>query len=220
MLFALFVIMATLYFIVSILVRWCNIPRGTKSVLFGAHQFLIHPLVLALAWTKLYGFPKDWRLWACFFVHDLGYIGKASMDDEDGETHPELGAAIMRRIAGESWGEFSLLHSRYYAKRLGKPTSRLAVADKLAIALTPAWLYIPLVRLTGEIKEYREQAKCRAKTSDKLTEEEKRQMIEGSDWDWYRGLRSYMRRYVEEHKDGKADTWTKARYEGQDREGI
>lgn len=26
---------------------------GTKSILFGAHQFLLHPLFVAWAWTRL-----------------------------------------------------------------------------------------------------------------------------------------------------------------------
>ncbi len=71
---------------------------GTKSVLFGAHQFLIHPLFVALAWWQLYGFPWDVRLWVAFFVHDLGYIGKPNMDGEEGEEHPWLGAVIMGRL--------------------------------------------------------------------------------------------------------------------------
>lgn len=32
---------------------------GTKSVLYGAHCFIIHPWFVALAWWKLYGFPWD-----------------------------------------------------------------------------------------------------------------------------------------------------------------
>lgn len=68
---------------------------GTKSVLFGAHQFLIHPFWLFISWWKLYGFPWDPRLWVAFFVHDLGYYGKSNMDGEEGETHVELGAKIM-----------------------------------------------------------------------------------------------------------------------------
>jgi len=68
---------------------------GTKSVLFGAHQFLIHPLFVALAWWQLYGFPWDPRLWVAFFVHDLGYLGKPNMDGPEGESHPWLGARIM-----------------------------------------------------------------------------------------------------------------------------
>src|ERR1700676_2969289 len=64
---------------------------GTRSVLFGAHQFILHPLFLAVAWTKLYGFPLDPRLWAAFFLHDVGYLGKDNLDGAEGETHPELG---------------------------------------------------------------------------------------------------------------------------------
>lgn len=58
---------------------------GTKSVLFGAHCFFIHPWFVALAWWRLYGFRGvedryvgrvsllNPRLWLCFFTHDLGY---------------------------------------------------------------------------------------------------------------------------------------------------
>jgi len=71
---------------------------GTKSVLFGAHCFCIHPLFVALAWWKLYGFPRDYRLWVAFFVHDLGYWGKPNMDGPEGEKHVELGANLMHRL--------------------------------------------------------------------------------------------------------------------------
>ena len=68
---------------------------GTKSVLFGTHCFLLHPIFIAVAWIKLYGFPFDPRVWIAFFVHDLGYWGKRNMDGPEGETHVELGARIM-----------------------------------------------------------------------------------------------------------------------------
>lgn len=127
---------------------------GTKSILFGAHQFLIHPICLAFAWTKLYGFPKQRQLWVAFFIHDIGYWGKPYMDDALGETHPEVGAKVMRYLFGDAWGEFTLLHSRYYAKRLGKPVSQLCIADKLATCYMPARLYALLTSLTGEVHEY------------------------------------------------------------------
>jgi hypothetical protein len=44
---------------------------GTKSVLFGAHQFLLHPMFLALAWWRLYGFPREVWLWIAFFFGRL-----------------------------------------------------------------------------------------------------------------------------------------------------
>lgn len=71
---------------------------GTKSVLYGAHCFFLHPWFVALAWWRLYGFPWDPRLWAAFCVHDLGYIGKPNMDGPEGETHPLFGARLMTRL--------------------------------------------------------------------------------------------------------------------------
>ena len=62
---------------------------GTKSILFGAHCFFLHPWFVALGWWKLYGFPFDPRLWVAFAVHDFGYIGKPNMDGKEGETHVE-----------------------------------------------------------------------------------------------------------------------------------
>ena len=98
---------------------------GTKSLLFGAHQFVLHPLFLALAWWKLYGFP------------------------------PEPGGRIMARLFGQEWGDFTRLHSRYYAKREGREPSPLCAADKLVLLVTPRWIYLPSVVATGEAAEYR-----------------------------------------------------------------
>lgn len=187
---------------------------GTKSVLFGAHQFLIHPWFVAWGWWTLYGFPCDPRLWVAFFVHDLGYIGKPNMDGPEGEKHPELGARIMGELfdpvtkRGDRWYYFSLLHSRYYAKTLGLQPSRLCMADKLAIALTPAWLYLPMVRATGEIDEYMAHAKHRIVGNINITDEEKRRVVSSSQAEWYAGVRSYCRRWALAHRDGAVDTWT------------
>ena len=68
---------------------------GTKSVLFGAHCFLIHGFFVARGWWTLWGFPWDPRLWTAFFVHDLGYLGCGDMDGSQGEEHVQLGAKIM-----------------------------------------------------------------------------------------------------------------------------
>lgn len=127
---------------------------GTKSLLFGAHQFILHPLFLALAWWKLYGPPFDPRLWVAFIVHDWGYWGKCHMDCGAGQRHPELGGRIMARLFGQQWGDFTRLHSRYYAKLEGREPSPLCAADKLVLLVTPAWLYLPMVRATGEVNEY------------------------------------------------------------------
>lgn len=67
---------------------------GTRSVLYGAHCFFIHPFFVAWAWWKLYGFPWDPRLWVVFFVHDLGYLGLPNIDGPEGKDHVFLGAKI------------------------------------------------------------------------------------------------------------------------------
>jgi hypothetical protein len=204
---------------------------GTKSVLFGAHQFLLHPLFVAAAWWKLYGFPSDPRLWAAFAVHDLGYWGKPNMDGDEGERHPAFGAALMGRWfdrdasrshpltravsalcdwlwgnapQGRSWYHFTLCHSRFMARRLGVPFSRLCVADKLAGCLEPDWLYLARVILTGEIAEYMDASLHKEGgryTAHAIAIGEGRRA-------WRRSVKRYLLAWIEEHRDGRADTWT------------
>lgn len=171
---------------------------GTKSILFGAHCFIIHPWFVAYSWWKLYGFPFDPRLWIAFFVHDLGYWGKPNMDGAEGETHPYLGAKIMR-IFGTKWYEFTLYHSRFLAKKNNAQYSKLCVADKLAIYMTPAWLYLPMVKATGEIKEYMKDA---GKNSNGELKNQNSESI------WYSDVQNYVFRWVNEHKEIKEDKWT------------
>lgn len=180
---------------------------GTKSVLFGAHCFIIHPFFVAIAWIKLYGFPFDPRIWIAFFVHDLGYWGKPNMDGTEGETHVELGARIMG-IFGKKWSDFSKYHSRFYAKKDGKNYSLLCVADKLAICLEPFWLYLLRVNWSGEIHEYMKLAGQRKYDGEPISKYESMKLSTKSQKDWFIAVVSYLKRWVDEHSDGKADTWT------------
>lgn len=188
---------------------------GTKSVLFGAHCFFIHPYLVALAWWKLYGFPFDPRLWVAFIVHDLGYWGKPNMDGPEGETHVLFGATLMYRLFGWEWHDLCLYHSRFYAKKNGEPFSRLCVADKLSIALEPWWLYLPRVILSGEVKEYMALSGY-VNSDSKYSGEPKIQgkkydaikLRSGSRREWFKVMTDYLRAWVNEHKDMKPDTWT------------
>jgi hypothetical protein len=184
---------------------------GTKSILFGAHQFILHPIILALAWWKLYGFPFDFHLWIAFFVHDLGYWNLPNMDGPEGERHVEWGANLMRRLFGSKWYEFCLYHSRYYAKRNAKPFSRLCVADKLAIVIEPWWLYLPRVWLSGELWEY--MALAGGKNNSKYAGEPNSkyvmmQLETGTVRGWHNGMIAYLRDWVEVHRNGEIDMWT------------
>jgi hypothetical protein len=183
-------------------------PIGTRSVLLGAHCIFLHPFFVARAWCKLYGFPLDPRLWFAFFLHDVGYIGQPNMDGPEGERHPIFGARIMGFLfdsydeylgrGSREWYDFVLLHSRHFAKKLGRPFSRLCVADKLAFCVTPKWLYLPMVKFTGELDEYLANAKFGASKG----------VVNTTPSEWWDSLSSYMQRWVAEHRDGKEDTWT------------
>ena len=133
---------------------------GTRSLLFGCHQFLIHPVCVAVAWGKLYGWTWDWRLWLCFLVHDWGYWGCETMDGKDGKMHPVVGGRIVGKILGQEWGRFVRWHSRSMVEMDGFGShpgnvTWLACADKLAQDCYPKWLYMILGRMTGELEEYR-----------------------------------------------------------------
>lgn len=180
---------------------------GTKSILFGVHQFLIHPLVVAMAWWILYGFPWDPRLWIAFVVHDLGYWGKPNMDGPEGESHPEFGARIMARLFGDEWGEFCYYHSRFLAARDGTDVSRLCFADKLSTVLEPWWFYLPRAWASGELREY--MAKC---TTGKYAHME---IDSQSPRAWLSSVKWYLVAWIVEHRDGREDTWTSLKPEEQ-----
>lgn len=97
------------------------------------------------------------------------------------------------------------------AKRDRKPFSRLCVADKLACALEPDWLYLARVWLSGEIHEYMALRSAVAKT--KYTGEPDpggvtELMLQGTMRAWRQGLRIYCREWAYTHQDGRQDTWT------------
>jgi hypothetical protein len=183
---------------------WHKIPVGTRSVLIGAHCFFLHPFFVAAGWTKLYGFPFDPRLWIVFLLHDVGYLGKKRMDDDIGETHPELGAKIVGFLFGKEWHDFSLFHSRYYSKRCDTKPSKLCFADKLAFVYTPKNLYLKMVTLTGEIDEYLQNAQKSDSEHWTPTNFDKDK--------WHDQLKLYFINWVSEHKNGVEDTWTTKRY--------
>ena len=183
---------------------------GTKSVLFGAHSWWLHPFFVSAAWWRLYGFPWDIRVWLAFAVHDLGYWGRNDMDGPDGEAHVLLGGRIMGFLFGEPWQSFTVRHSRYWAKRVDLPVSRLCAADKLAFALMPAWLYLPKTRATGELAEYMQRSASRQAGGERFTEEESAMISSSDSRVWLEGLQRYTRRWVDRHLDGGEDNWTVA----------
>ncbi|MCZ2078351.1 MAG: HD domain-containing protein [Bryobacterales bacterium] len=181
---------------------------GTKSLLFGAHCFFVHPFFVAAGWARIYGFPWDMRLWAAFFFHDLGYVGCPNVEGPEGEEHVRLGARIMGLLFGDSWADFTLRHSRHWAKKHGATVSRLCYADKMAFVLTPAWLYLPMARATGELAEYMAKSRERQAGSGAFSDAECAQLETDDPATWLRGLQGYTLRWIERHWNGAADTCT------------
>lgn len=175
-------------------VLFSKMTVGTKSVLFGVHCFFIHPFIVAIAWTNLYGFPLDPRLWFAFFIHDIGYWGCSSMDGVDGKKHPILGGRITKFLFGEFWGDFVTYHSRGIARNDGKDTSPLCIADKLAWSIEPFWTYLPRAYLSGEIYEYMDSAKRHGWKFDNSRQ-------------WYRLIQSYSLDVVRDLQDNGQGLW-------------
>jgi hypothetical protein len=177
---------------------------GTKSVLFGAHAVFLHPIAVFAAHWQLYGFPWDPHLLLAFAVHDLGYLGRESVEGLGSEEHVELGGRIMDFVCGRRWGDYTRRHSRSWCWRHGEPYSRLCVADKLAFVLTPAWLYLPMTKASGELEEYMSAADGR-EGGGKFTETERRLLQSGDPKLWLTGLKSYTQRWVELHRNERRE---------------
>lgn len=163
---------------------------GTRSILYGAHAFWLHPIFVFIAWWQLFGFPWNFRLWIAFFVHDLGYWGTPNMDGKEGEAHVRWGAERMMKW-GIKWCRLCFYHSRFWAAKHNAQVSSLCIADKWAMIIEPTWLYLLMARATGEIREYRNAPKHQEDSGIKL---------EGTTWaddkKWSNRLRIHMTKWI------------------------
>lgn len=156
---------------------------GTKSLLFGVHNIIWHPITVLMAWCYLYKkWPSPKELF-CIIIHDWGYWGYEHMDDEKGQKHPWWAANLVWRMFSDiGLFHLCLFHSRHLARMHHAEPSKLCWADKLSTAYDPCWFYLLRARLTGELKEYRANAEtsgfCPASISDR---------------EWFYMIREYMR---------------------------
>jgi hypothetical protein len=178
--------------------------RGTLSLLVGAHQLLVHPIAVILAFRAIYDRWPTWREAVCIAVHDWGYWGSPEMDGPRGKGHPALGGEIAGRLFGSTYRSWCRYHSRHFAKADGVEPSSLCWADKLGVALTPWWLYLPGAWLSGELAEYRLEAhRYHQRTGRGIP-------LAASHREWFRWVCGYLRRVAENrvsavHADGTAD---------------
>jgi hypothetical protein len=105
----------------------------------------------------------------------------------------------MGRLFGPQWADFCSRHSRFYARARGLAVSKLRVADKLAFVLTPAWLYLPLARASGELWECMERSRERQAGGKHFTDEEWAGVTSTDPRMWLRALQSHTHRWVQKH---------------------
>jgi hypothetical protein len=68
--------------------------------------------------------------------------------------------------------------------------------DKLAFVLTPAWLYLPLARASGELWEYIERSKDRQRDSEYFTPTKWSQVNSQNPREWFVGRQSCTHDWV------------------------
>lgn len=131
---------------------------GTKSLLFGCHQVIIHPVFTFAGWVFLYKVKSiSFQVLLAIIIHDWGYFSCKSMDGPDGGAlHP---FRILCRF-GFIYNSFPkayeeiLYHSRHLSKLYEHEPSRLCWADKLGTGIMPSILWAVLAYASGEGWEY------------------------------------------------------------------
>lgn len=120
-------------------------------------------------------------------------------------------------VGPSRWHDFALYHSRFYSKAHGTQPSRLCMADKLAVALEPWWLYLPRVIATGEIREYMSLARDKG---SKYGSERRGKRDFATRREWAERMQAYCRDWALEHADGRTDTWTPDVRRARDDSGV
>jgi hypothetical protein len=170
-------------------------PEGETHVEFGAKLMSLFDLRFKIYRTRFiyrtYN-NRKWNGWKIFL--------------EFPKYHKNSISII--KSTSTKWADFSRYHSRFYAKKDGVNPSRLCIADKLAICLEPSWLYLPRVNWSGEIVEYMKLAESRNLAGENINKYESMKLSTKSQKDWFEAMTSYLQRWVDEHKNGKDDTWT------------
>jgi len=138
--------------------------EGTKSLLFGCHQFFLHPLWVLFAWRLEYKeWPKFWEI-VCIFLHDVGLWGLDYLTDPyQKKAHWELGTWYGWKLFGMKGLSLIAGHTPYS----DWPKSRLWKADKRSWLVAPIWW----LNLNFHIENFQTEA-ARPRIWKKLVAEE------------------------------------------------
>lgn len=120
--------------------------EGTKSVLFGCHNPMLHGIWVLMAWRLEYkSWPKWWELIG-IFLHDIGVWGRQYLSDDKAKIgHWEKGSVWTWKIIYFLTGDgFIALDARdlvagHCPGESNFPESKLARADKRSWVIAPMW---------------------------------------------------------------------------------
>jgi len=121
--------------------------EGTRSLFFGCHQFLLHPLWVIIAWRLEYKtFPKWWEI-ICIFLHDIGICQRQYLSDDRAKVgHWRLGSDLSGEIVGrltnwrgEMWYKAVCLCAGHCPEESTFSESKLSRADKRSWLVAPMW---------------------------------------------------------------------------------
>jgi len=129
---------------------------GTKMLLFGSHNIIVHSFFTLLGWIVFFRSLPSIKEFVCIVLHDIGYWGCEKIDGGDGDEHPYRGALIAARLFGNKYYDLCIFHSATIARFHDRHVSKLYYADKMGWLLMPNWLLYFFVRVSGEIEFYKE----------------------------------------------------------------
>jgi len=111
--------------------------QGTKSFLFGCHQFLLHPYFIIKAWKWWYGRYPYWKEIVCILIHDIGICGRQYLDGDNKKGHWQRGALLAYRLFGDGYMRLCTGHT----DESGFIRSMLFIPDKISYLFCPViWL--------------------------------------------------------------------------------
>lgn len=125
--------------------------EGTKSVLFGCHNPLMHGIWVLMAWRLEYkSWPKWWELIG-IFLHDIGVWERQYLSDDKAKIgHWKKGAALsytfvwyfskkdIYQTSHTGWKAFSFV-AGHCPEESKYQESKLARADKRSWVVAPMW---------------------------------------------------------------------------------
>jgi len=112
--------------------------EGTRSLLFGYHNPVIHGLAVLIAWRREYhSWPKWWEL-ICILLHDIGIWGRDYLSDDEAKKGHEMAGARLALAITRNERAYVLCYT-HVTSNIRK--GRLWLPDKKSWLMLPNWVW-------------------------------------------------------------------------------